>query len=70
MRLMNEKGAIYTPQGLIFSPTEEDIAALPPAIQKKAAPVYAGTDISKKLSSRLERHKIVNWIKKMRRIEL
>ena len=50
MEMMNEMGAIYTPQAFIFSPTEEQIAAADPATVAKGAPLRENLDTSMRLA--------------------
>jgi len=52
MKLMKEKGAFFVPQALIFSVTEEQISAFPPALQPKLRLVVNGLDVSLKLAKK------------------
>ena len=52
MAAIKESGAVLNPQALIFSPTDEELAALPPAISAKMAPIIDGLDISMKLAKK------------------
>ncbi len=52
MAMIKEKGAFYSPQALIFSPTEEHLASFPPAIATKAKPLLDNLDESMKLARR------------------
>lgn len=53
MAMMKEKGAIYTPQALIFElPSEEVIANLSPAIVAKGRPLVDNLDSSMKLAQK------------------
>ena len=52
MKLMSEKGAIFDPQALIFSVTEEQLAMYPVEIVNKLRPVLSGLDVSLKLAKK------------------